>query len=214
MTMYLTGSTNDEIERQLIGLGVGLMLNPKSGYRPGRIRRYRHFALDNGCYAQGAAFDLEAWLAWIARFDAFRSKCLFAVAPDVVGDAAATIHRSLPVLPRIRDVGLPVAFVAQDGQEHLSVPWDGIDCLFIGGTTAWKLSEPAYELVTEARRRGKWTHQGRVNGWRRFRACLVSGFDSCDGTYIAFAPNECLERVTVWMSRAAQQQRLPLWEVE
>ena len=41
-----------------------------------------------------------------------------------VGDAAATLTRSAPMLPRIRALGYPAALVAQDGLEHLAVPWD------------------------------------------------------------------------------------------
>lgn len=211
MTIYLTGSTNAEIEARLIELGVGLMIQPRSGYRPERIGRYPYFAADNGCYAQGERFDADRWLGWLGKLRPHRATCLFAVAPDVVGDAAATIERSRPFLARIRELGFPAAFVAQDGQEDLPVPWDQFDCLFVGGTTEWKLSEPAYGLVREAKRRGRWTHQGRVNGWRRFRACLIAGFDSCDGTYIAYAPNELLERVTFWMEQSRRQPALPLF---
>lgn len=208
--IYLTGATNDRIEARLLELGVGLMLNPGSGYRPERIARYAAYACDNGCFSQGATFDGAKWLRWLERFIPHRQRCLFAVAPDVVGDAEATLERSSPYLPLVREMGLPVAFVAQDGQERLPVPWDAFDCLFVGGTDAFKLSEPAYALVAEAKRRGKWTHQGRVNGWRRFRASMLSGFDSCDGTYIAFNPEELVERVAGWMWR--QEHQMTLWD--
>lgn len=204
--MYLTGSTNEVIESRLIELGVGLMLNPGSGYRPGRIARYAAFALDNGCFSQGDSFNADKWLKWLERFVPHRETCLFAVAPDVVGDAAATLERSAPYLTRVREIGLPVAFVAQDGQEHHPVPWDEFDCLFVGGSTEWKLSESAYAIASEARQRGKWLHMGRVNGWRRFKAAALSGFDSADGTYIAFAPNELIDRIAYWMD---QQRRQP-----
>lgn len=111
----------------------------------------------------------------------------------------------------IRELGFPTAFVAQDGQEYLPIPWDAFDCLFVGGSTAWKLSEPAYALVREAKRRGKWCHMGRVNSWRRIRAAAMSGYDSCDGTYIAYNPIELTEKVSGWMRNLREQQRL--WEV-
>lgn len=209
--MYLTGATNREIEQRLIANGIGLMLNPASGYRPEQIQRYPAYAIDNGCFAAGDSFDVKAWLSFVEQFKPVANRCLFVVAPDVVGDAAATRERCRDILPIIRDMGFPAAFVAQDGQESLPVPWSAFDCLFIGGSTDWKLSEPAYGLVTEAKRRGRWAHMGRVNGWRRFRACLVSGFDSCDGTYIAFNPTEFAERSERWMQRARLQRRL--WEV-
>lgn len=207
--MYLTGATNEALERELIGLGVGFMWNPGHGYSPERIGRYRAFACDNGCYAAGERFDAGWWLKRLERFVPYASKCLFVVAPDVVGDAGATWERSREHLPIIREMGFPAAFVGQDGQEHLPVPWDAFDCLFIGGSTAWKLSEPAFALVAEAKRRGKWTHMGRVNSLIRFRAAYAGGYDSCDGTYVAFNPRECVQRIETW--QAVKQQR-SLWD--
>ena len=46
------------------------------------------------------------------------------------------------------------ALVAQDGLECCVIPWDAFDVLFVGGTTQWKLSDPAYVLVREAK--GSW----------------------------------------------------------
>jgi hypothetical protein len=38
----------------------------------------------------------------------------------------------------------------------------------------------------EARRRGVWTHMGRVNSERRLRYAALIGCQSADGTYLAF----------------------------
>ena len=75
--------------------------------------------------------------------------CLFAAAPDVVGDAAATLQRSERMLDWIRYAGFPVAFVARDGLEHLTVPWDDFDALFIGGSTSWKLAAEDYQRALQ-----------------------------------------------------------------
>ncbi len=207
--MYLTGSTNAKLEARLVEIGVGLMVTPESGYRPERIARYPAWAADNGCYAKGERFDAQRWLDWLERHRQFAVSCLFATAPDVVADAKATWERSTEFLPQLREMGFPAGFVAQDGLESLEVHWDAFDCLFVGGSTEWKLSEPAYELAMEARQRGKHVHMGRVNGWRRFRAAMLSGFHSADGTYIAYGPDELIERVSYWMD---QQRRQPaLW---
>lgn len=202
--IYLTGAASDEIEARLLELGVGFMWNPQHGYSPDRIARYRCWAADNGCFAAGDRFDLDRWLSRLGRFAHLAGTCLFAVAPDVVGDAAATWERSRDVLPVIRDMGFPAAFVGQDGQEGLPVHWDTFDAWFAGGSTAWKLSEPAYALAAEAKRRGKWTHMGRVNSLRRFRAAALSGYDSADGTCIAYNPVELTERVAMWLSVTQQ----------
>jgi hypothetical protein len=183
------------------------MLTPMMG---NRLPDGRTWCADTGCFAQPERFDLGRYLDWLAAYAAAIDRCLFATAPDVVGDAAATLARSAPVLPLIREIGYPAALVAQDGLESLAVPWDAFDCLFVGGTTGWKLSEVAYALVAEARRRGKWTHMGRVNSLRRLRAAMVGGYDSADGTFLAFGPDVNLPRVTAWLDALRRQPALPM----
>lgn len=209
--IYLTGPTNDRIESQLISAGVGLMVTPRNGIS-NRVSRYHYWAADNGCFSQGNSFDPDKWLRWLSTMAEHAGTCLFAVAPDVVGDASATIERSAPYLQIIREMGYPAAFVAQDGQEEIPVPWDDFDWLFVGGTTEFKLSEGAYQLVHEALHLGKFCHMGRVNGWRRFKAAWLSGYHSADGTYIAFNPQELTNRVADWMKLQEVQPPLPLWE--
>jgi hypothetical protein len=91
-----------------------------------------------------------------------------------------------------------VAFVAQDGLESLTVPWDDFDVLFIGGTTEWKLGPQARALVADAKARGKWVHMGRVNSERRYRYAHAIGCDSVDGTYLTFGPDENLPKLLRW----------------
>jgi hypothetical protein len=116
----------------------------------------------------------------------------------VVGDAAATLARSVPFLPKIRELGYPAALVAQDGLEDLEVPWDEFDVLFIGGSTDWKLGPAVRELVAEAKRRGKHVHMGRVNSAKRFRYAESIGCDTVDGTYLTFGPSVNLPRLMKW----------------
>jgi hypothetical protein len=77
---------------------------------------------------------------------------------------------------------LPLAFVLQDGQERLPVPWRRIAAVFVGGSTIWKLGPHAAALVAEARRRSKYVHMGRVNSARRAAYAASIGCDSIDGT--------------------------------
>jgi hypothetical protein len=77
---------------------------------------------DNGAFSDN--FDEAKWWRFLTANAHAADSCAFAVAPDVVGDAAATLARSAEWLPRIRALGYPAAFVAQDGLEALEVPWD------------------------------------------------------------------------------------------
>jgi len=101
--LYLSGAHDD----RLWGIeNVGAMTTPMMGNRPtpAGVR----FGIDNGCFSKPEAFNLEHYLSWIRE----RPGALFATAPDKVGDAEATLAKSLPVLPLIREAGAPAALVA------------------------------------------------------------------------------------------------------
>lgn len=184
---------------------INMIATPKQGQA---IPAGAAWCADNGCFGKGYPGD-DAWFAWLESFaPEQRERCAFAVAPDVVGDAAATLARSLPWLPRIRALGYPAAFVAQNGLEDLQVPWDELDALFIGGDTAWKLGRHARALITEAKRRGKWVHMGRVNSARRLRYATATGCDSADGTYLTRGPDRNLPNVLAWLRQANGQGAL------
>lgn len=154
---------------------------------------------DNGAFGDNYVGD-TAWLAWLCAKAAKNdiSRCLFAVAPDVVGDAAATLERSSPFLSVIRGLDIPAAFVAQDGIEQTAVPWDEFDVLFIGGTDDFKLGPVARDCITQALSRGKRIHMGRVNGGRRWRLAQYLGCHSVDGTTLTRGPSRNLPEVLRW----------------
>ncbi|MBM7770908.1 hypothetical protein JOD54_001112 [Actinokineospora baliensis] len=154
------------------------------------------WAADTGCFGSGYPGD-EAWLRWLDRLHG-HYRCLFATAPDVVGDARATLARSAPWFDAIRARGYRAALVAQDGLVERAIPWASIDVLFIGGTTDWKLSPDAAQLAQHAKRRGLWLHMGRVNSGKRWRYAKELDCDSADGTFLAFAPDANLERLRRW----------------
>jgi hypothetical protein len=138
------------------------------------------------------------------RLSPYKGSCLFAPAPDVLGDAIATIERSLPVLSQIRDLGYKAAFVAQDGLRIKDIPFDEFDCLFIGGSTSWKLSADARVIALLARGMKKWVHMGRVNSARRFLTAYKWGCDSVDGNFLKFGPHANFPRIKRWLGNNYQ----------
>ncbi len=154
---------------------VGCLMVPGAGGLPLPCRSW---AMDNGAFA---GFDEKAFLK---KLDLVKdvSGCLWVAAPDKVADHLATLRLFDAWEPRLRQLGFPVALVAQDGLIPCAVPWNRIDCLFIGGSTEWKLSEDARRLVVEAKLRGKLVHMGRVNTQQRLALALEWGVDSVDGT--------------------------------
>ena len=192
----------------------GVLFTPLMGNTPASLGT---FGLDNGVYSEFLAaqkgqhkpFSLPRFLALLDKWAAYRDRCLFAAAPDVVGDWRATIERSAPVLPLIRRMGYQAAMVAQDDLEyHLAkIPWSAFDVLFLGGSRnvkylsptnrvydmhqrcwvgEWKLTDGARRLVDLAIAKGKAIHMGRVNSGGRLARAQQMGCNSADGTYLTF----------------------------
>jgi hypothetical protein len=135
-------------------------------------------------------------------------RLLWVSAPDVVADARATVARFQMWAPVLQHYRLPIAFVAQDGQAALPVPWDEIACVFIGGSTTWKVGPHAEALIQEAHRKGKWVHVGRVNTLKRMWWFSSLPVDSIDGTCFSKWPDKFIP----WMLRRldARQHRIEL----
>lgn len=206
---YLSVPPARERWAEMASAGVGIMRTPVAGVSLDCIRAFPVWAADNGCFSQGASFDLAAFYRWLDALVPVAERCLFAVAPDVLGDAGATWERSAPVLPELRRLGYPAALVAQDGWDSTAVDWTAFDVLFIGGTDQFKFSVQAWDLITEARRRVTPVHVGRVNSWSRCRWAAVAGAESADGSTVQFNTVRYVPEVCRWASRL----RMPtLWE--
>lgn len=162
------------------------------------------WAADSGGFT-GAYPGDDAYLSWLERLQPHAGLCEFAVAPDVLADAAATKTRSLDLLGEIRDAGFPAAYVLQDGSDVVKPPWEDFDVLFIGGTTGFKLGPVARDLASEALQLGKKVHVGRVNGLKRLRYAEAIGATSCDGTYLAFGPDKNVRRMGRWVANVRDQ---------
>lgn len=197
--LYLTGHANPALRAYAQEHDtLGLINTPNSQYK---IHDWPFWAADNGAFNARTYVGDERWFAWLESLVSDAGNCLFATAPDVVGDATATLVRSLPWLPRIRELGFKAALVAQDGLENMVVPWDAFDVLFIGGTTEFKLGHGAARLAREARARNKAVHMGRVNSYKRIQFAADLGCQTTDGTFLAFGPSKNIPRMETWFRR-------------
>lgn len=214
---YLTGVARAD----LAALGhrggrVGVLPTPASG-TASRIPDYPTWAADNGCFAEwinpSRPFDQDRWLAWLAsvadRHAPHMARCFFATVPDVVCDWSATLARSLPLIDQVRDLGYPVAVVAQPGATVANYPWPLVDAIFIGGDDPWKDGPVPAQLIAEAHRRGVHAHVGRVNTWRRFAHCADIDADTVDGTGARFGAT-VVERIASWIARTDPSNTLNL----
>jgi hypothetical protein len=198
--IYLSGHYRDS----LLGVpGVGFIMTPGSPNGTAALARLP-WAVDTGIFGRPDAYDRDGYLAFLKERRGALATCLFATAPDVVGDAVATWNRSRDVLPLLRVLGYPAAFVAQDGIEREVVRWDAFDVLFLGGSTPWKLSHHARDLTAEAVRRGLPVHMGRVNSYKRLQTAKMWGCVTCDGNLLAFGPDTNLPRIRWWLEGLAE----------
>jgi hypothetical protein len=208
LVIYLSGKLKPKYigQRDDIGLIVS--------FRPDRPRStaghaMKHLAksvwgADNGCF-KNPHIDVTTYLGWLQHLAKYSEKCLFATAPDVVGDARETWRRSEPVLPLIRELGFPAALVAQDGMESYPIRWGSFDTLFIGGSTRWKLSEEAFAIAREAKSHGLHVHMGRVNSRMRLRIAALGLCDSGDGTHFVYRPDLYHARMVAWLDELKGQ---------
>jgi len=178
MKLLLDTSCADLLNRRAAypDLICGQLLTPLTQYS----RWDGVWACDNGAFSR---FDANAFLRLLRRNQDWRDACIFVAAPDVVGSARRTLEvfeRWYPML-----TPWPVALVAQDGIEDLRIPWELLAAIFIGGSTEWKMSRAAADVVKAARLMDVHIHVGRINTPRRWKHFCDLGADTCDGSGVA-----------------------------
>jgi N12 class adenine-specific DNA methylase len=225
---YFSGKDSIGLRAEAQARGdVGLMVTPLKPELLAHADKYPVIAVDNGAFSKKTPFNDEKFGALIERIAAdpsLKRKTQFVVAPDVVGDAVKTLALYKKWEPRIRSLGLPVAFVAQDGlEDHLSeIPWDTMDTLFVGGSTKWKEGDlgqdedktktPAEQdkdprfrrwvsIFEEAERRGIPVHTGRVNTFRRMEGVhhFLHNASTVDGTLLAYGEDANYPLLKKWL---------------
>lgn len=175
-------------EHDPTGRYLGHLLTPRHHrYNPGT----RVWACDNDAFS---GFHDGRYMAMLERYRD-RKGCRWVTAPDVVGDAGATAALFEKWEPVVRSYGYPVAYVAQNGIELESVPWERVDALFVGGTDEFKLGPAVVPVIRAGLERGKWVHVGRVNWWGRIKAFRDHGVHSVDGSSMARWPDVWLPHV-------------------
>lgn len=168
-------------------LGLGECTN--RGELPPR-RTDHGWLLDCGAFVDwraGRAFNVTRWMRDL-RYVAYRIEAGvlpapdFVVVPDVVGDGAASLARSLEMVEWVPPE-LPVRYlVVQEGMTLAQVaevlPHFG--GLFVGGASmTWKLgTAPAWIALAHAQ--GRRCHIGRIGTLARLELVRRLGADSCD----------------------------------
>jgi len=200
MFVLVSGATKTVQSLMVQHPNLGVLLTPNDGNAvpaPGVV-----WAADNSAFS---GFDDERFRSFLARI-AKKPGCLWVAAPDVVGDAGATAALWKDWRGVIVNHGHRPALVAQDGLVAADVPWTEVGAVFIGGTTRYKLSETAAEIVGEANRRNVWAHMGRVNTAKRVLFAAAIGCQSIDGSSFSRFSRTHLP----WALRLSRQRPLGL----
>jgi len=158
-----------------MGMAIEQLFTPltrRNAQRPGA-----HFAMDNGAFSR---FNPDGFRTMLAKHWDRRELCRFVALPDVVGSARRTLELFDHWYPQTE--GWKRALVAQDGIENLTIPWSLIDAIFIGGSTKWKMSKDAEDVIRATKACDKWAHVGRINTPGRLEHFQPIGADSGDGT--------------------------------
>lgn len=191
---------------------IGVLVVPEAGNKLPLAPTV--YAADNGCFG---GLNEPAFLRMVAKLVGHPHRPLWVASPDAVADPEATAARYVVWGPVLRSLGLPVAFVMQDGCERMrhyyplrsAMLGGDLAAVFVGGSTAWKLSPEAFRLTLEAHKAGLLVHFGRVNTSRRIREIMLmhrSGLGWCDtidgGSAVRWGDTN-IPKLIRWMDEAA-----------
>lgn len=214
MRLLVSGCTAS-VKRLLAGRPdrLGVLLTPSNGNRewwPEGVV----WACDNDCFN---GLNAPRYMQMVGRVTRFRSRPAWVSGPDVVGDWKETRRRFDVWGPLLAELGLRVGYVLQDGQPADRVPWGDIGAVFVGGTTAYKLSDAAGRLTREGHSRGLLVHYGRVNTRRRIM-WLGRGMrdgrlwcDTFDGTGFSAYGDKRIPLGVRWIDEAIGDRQLVMW---
>lgn len=144
------------------------------------------YALDNGAFSawdQGSntwdesKWSEQAWRELVVWATGQTQRALWAIVPDVPGNAAATLER----WPRFASSlgSIPRAIAVQDGMtpENVRALSPAADVVAVGGSTEWKWA--TVEMWARAFPR---VHVLRCNSPAKLDMLDALGVESCDGT--------------------------------
>jgi hypothetical protein len=174
------------------------------------------YALDNGAFScwepKANTFDDGKWRGverqWellIVWAQSAAMKPLWAIVPDVPGDAAATFERWERFAER---VPFHRALAVQDGMTPEMVGWlyPQPDVIAVGGSTDWK-----WATVSEWAKAFPRVHLLRCNSPTKLYELEEMGIESCDGTGWNRGDRKQTQGIEEWARSKASPITAPLW---
>lgn len=188
------------------GYPVSWLLTPAECLKT-PIVPYMPYAIDNGRFAVwngGGEWNEEYFIRYLDFYCNYEKRPSWVVVPDYVGDRDRTLEEWSHWQPALRQYGVPLAFVVQDGMGREDVPPDA-DLVFVGGTFAWK-----WENIRVWTDNFERVHVGRVNTFNHLKTCHELGVESTDGTGWFRHPDRWrgLEKFFKWQSGEIQLEQM------
>jgi len=195
---------------------IGHLYSPRAQRGPWPWMPY---ALDNGAFScwtpatntfDQAKWDKneQAWRDLLFWSQAAPTKPMWAIVPDVPGDAKRTLHRWKQYAYDVVDCGIPLALAVQDGmtveQVKALVPPPAVIC--VGGSTEWKWQ--TVEMWAKAFPR---VHLLRCNAPTKLDWLESIGVESCDGTGWNRGDRKQTQGLEEWCRVRAAPSALPIW---
>lgn len=177
------------------------------------------YALDNGAFScwepESNTFDAAKWATTEAAWkrllfwaQAAPIRALWAIVPDIPGNAAATLERWTQFAPVVERAGIPLAIAVQDGMTPESVralsPAPAV--IAVGGTTEWKWQTVAGWASAFPR-----VHLLRCNAPAKLYELESLGVESCDGTGWARGDRRQTQGLEAWCRIRPSPINEPLW---
>lgn len=168
---------------------------------------------DTAILAEPSTFDDEKWAvterAWhrlVVWAQTAAIKPMWAIVPDVPGNAAETFARWSQYAPKLLDV--PRALAVQDGMTTAQVQALVVqpDVIAVGGTTEWKWA--TVERWAKAFPR---VHLLRCNAPARLYDLEEMGVESCDGTGWSRGDRTQTSGLEAWARSKAKPITSDLW---
>lgn len=177
------------------------------------------YALDNGAFscwdAEANTFDDDCWATTEPEWQRLLvwSQCapikpIWAIVPDVPGNASETIARWASFAPIVRAAGIPLAVAVQDGMTTADVrSLDPLpDVVAVGGSTKWK-----WETVEQWIRDFPRVHVLRCNMPDRLQYLESLGCESTDGTGWNRGNRKQTSGLESWARSSGKLVSYPLW---
>ena len=191
-------------------------------YSPGAQRgpwEWLPYALDNGAFScwdrEQNVFDFTAWAAKEAEWkrllfwaQSVAIQPMWAIVPDVPGNAEETIKQWSKYAPIVERAHIPLAVAVQDGMDAATVRALSPPPLVVavGGTTEWK-----WQTAEEWCRNFSRVHVLRCNSPTKLPMLEKWGCESCDGTGWNRGNRRQTSGLEEWARKHAKPVKSPLW---